>query len=112
MENPPTGQQNVNIKIEDSVLKGSYSNLMFASHNKEEFVLDFMSVFGPQGIQIAKIITSPEHFKRIVAALSDNLTKYEKQFGDIGQAEKLNQNTNANLAAPEPSRSSDWGFTG
>ncbi|MGE5297651.1 MAG: DUF3467 domain-containing protein [Acidobacteriaceae bacterium] len=76
-------QQQINIKIEDSVLKGSYSNLMFASHTKEEFVLDFINVFGPQGIQVAKIITSPGHFKRIVGALNDNLKKYEEQYSAI-----------------------------
>ena len=76
-------QQNVNIKVEDPILKGAYANLMFASHNKEEFVMDYMSVFGPQGIQVAKIIVSPGHFKRIVAALTDNLKKYEEQFGKI-----------------------------
>ena len=82
MANQPN-QQNVNIKVEDAILKGAYSNIMFASHTKEEFVLDFMNVFGPQGIQVAKIITSPGHFKRIVAALTDNLKKYEDQFGTV-----------------------------
>ena len=76
-------QRNVNIKVDDATLKGQYSNLMFASHTKEEFVLDFMSIFGPQGIQVAKIITSPGHFKRMVSALTDNLKKYEQQFGDV-----------------------------
>jgi hypothetical protein len=83
MANEQQGQQNVNIKVEDQILKGTYSNLMFASHNKEEFVMDYMSVFGPQGIQVAKIIVSPGHFKRIVAALTDNLKKYEEQYGKI-----------------------------
>jgi hypothetical protein len=76
-------QQQINIKIEDGILKGSYSNLMFASHTKEEFVLDFINVFGPQGIQVAKIILSPGHLKRVVGALNDNLKKYEEQFGKI-----------------------------
>ncbi len=80
---PQPGQQNVNIKVDDQTLKGVYSNLMFASHTKEEFVLDFMSVFGPQGIQVAKVLLSPGHFKRIVGALTDNLKKYEQQFGEV-----------------------------
>lgn len=81
---PNNGQnQNINIKITDEILKGAYSNLMFASHNKEEFILDFMSVAGPQGVEVAKVITSPGHFKRIVSALNDNLKKYEEQFGKI-----------------------------
>ncbi len=96
-------QQNINIKVTDEILKGTYSNVMFASHNKEEFVLDFMSVFGPQGVQVAKIITSPGHFKRIVAAFNDNLKRYEEQFGKIeGQ---LPTNTPATT-----SESSKFGF--
>ncbi len=82
--------QNINIKVPDEVLKGTYSNNVFISHNKEEFVLDFIhiSFFPPpgQGIATAKIITSPGHFKRMVQALSENLSKYEQQFGKITEA--------------------------
>jgi hypothetical protein len=99
--NPPP-QQNVNIKVEDAILKGAYSNLMFVSHTKEEFVMDFMNIFGPQGIQVAKIITSPGHFKRILAALNDNLKKYESQFGAISG--------NMPTAKPATSESSKFGF--
>lgn len=95
-------QQNINIKITDEVLKGVYSNLMFASHNKEEFVLDFVNVAGPQGIEVAKVFVSPGHFKRIVAALSDNLKKFEEQFGTI-QGE-------APVKTSETSPSSKFGF--
>jgi hypothetical protein len=76
-------QQNINIKITDDILKGAYSNFMVASHNKEEFILDFMNVAGLQGIAVAKVFTSPGHFKRLVAALNDNLKKYEEKFGAI-----------------------------
>lgn len=84
------------------MLKGRYSNLMFASHTKEEFVLDFMSVFGPQGIEVAKILLSPGHFKRMLAALNDNIKKYEDQFGVI--------ESNISNQAPATSESSKFGF--
>ncbi|HTL39376.1 MAG TPA: DUF3467 domain-containing protein [Methylomirabilota bacterium] len=102
METPANQQKNVNIKVEDAILKGAYSNLMVSSHTKEEFVLDFMSVFGPQGIQVAKIITNPGHFKRMVAALTDNLKKYESQFGKI--------ETQAPTDKSNASESSKFGF--
>ncbi len=102
MDNNQPQQANINIKVEDGILKGAYSNVMFASHNKEEFVLDFMSVFGQQGIEVAKVITSPGHFKRIVAALNDNLKKYEEQFG------KIEGGTPNNLGTA--SESSKFGF--
>ncbi|MBI2607399.1 MAG: DUF3467 domain-containing protein [Candidatus Doudnabacteria bacterium] len=83
--------QNINVKIPDDVLKGSYANNMLVSHSKEEFIIDFINVsmFPPpgQGIATAKIITSPGHMKRIVSALTENLKKYEDQFGKIEQAQ-------------------------
>ncbi len=96
-------KQNINIKVTDEVLKGAYSNLVFASHTKEEFILDFVSVFGPQGVEVAKIITSPGHFKRIVAAMQDNLKRYEEQFGKIEVQAPGNQSQNT-------SESSKFGF--
>jgi hypothetical protein len=98
----PQGQ-NINIKIEDQILKGVYSNLMFVSHTKEEFILDFLNAFGPQGIAVAKIITSPGHIKRIAAALTDNIKRYEEQFG------KIESNTPAQ-SQPATSESSKFGF--
>lgn len=79
-------EQNVNIKISDEVLKGQYANMMMITHTKEEFVLDFMNILPPQGIVASRIITSPGHMKRIIAALGENLKKYEDQFGKITEA--------------------------
>lgn len=98
----PTNQQNINIKITDDILKGVYSNFMVASHNKEEFILDFMNVAGLQGIAVAKVFTSPGHFKRMVSALQDNLKKYEEKFGAI--------DVKAPSASAEASESSKFGF--
>ncbi|OGE82724.1 MAG: hypothetical protein A3B10_01705 [Candidatus Doudnabacteria bacterium RIFCSPLOWO2_01_FULL_44_21] len=79
-------QQNINIKIPDEVLKGSYANMMMVSHTQEEFILDFMNILPPSGMVTARIITSPGHLKRIIAALADNLKKYESQFGTVKEA--------------------------
>jgi len=80
-------EQQINIKMPDEVMKGSYANNMFVSHTKEEFILDFvnLSFFPPpgQGIATAKVITSPAHFKRMVSALNENLKKFEEKFGKI-----------------------------
>ena len=72
----------------DEDLKGRYANLMSVSHTGEEFVLDFFSVTpsssgAARGTLVSRVVTSPPHFKRIVAALDDNLQKYEAQFGEI-----------------------------
>jgi len=77
----------VQISASDKDLKGRYANLMSVSHTAEEFVLDFFAVTpgaqGPRGHLVSRVIVSPSHYKRVVAALSDNLRKYEEQFGDI-----------------------------
>jgi len=76
----------IKIKITDEILRGVYANNMAVAHTREEFVLDFINIFPPGGIVNARIITSPGHFKRIIAALQDNMRKYEEKFGVIKEA--------------------------
>jgi dihydrodipicolinate synthase/N-acetylneuraminate lyase len=82
-QQPQQGQQQVQVKIEDSVLRGAYANMMQVAHTQEEFVLDFMNIMGAAGIVSSRVIVSPAHMKRIVAALQDNLKRYEEQHGTI-----------------------------
>jgi len=82
------GNQQIQIKATDEKLKGEYANIMQVLHTKEEFVLDFMNVFPPAGTLNARVIVSPGHFKRMLAAMQDNLKKYESQFGEIQKAEE------------------------
>jgi len=76
----------IQVKLTDDVLGGVYSNSMQVTHTREEFVLDFMSIFPPAGKVNARVIISPGHMKRIILALQDNLRKYEAQFGPIHEA--------------------------
>jgi hypothetical protein len=79
--------QQIQIKADDATLKGVYSNMMQVSHTQEEFALDFMSFLPPQAMLAARVVTSPGHLKRIIAALQDNLKKYEDQFGAVKASE-------------------------
>lgn len=83
MNQPEPQQQQMQVKASDQVLKGEYSNMMQVMHTQEEFVLDFLNVFPPAGTLNSRVIVSPGHMKRIVAALADNLSKYEAQFGAV-----------------------------
>lgn len=83
-------QQQIKIKAADDVLAGKYCNFMNIMHSKGEFVMDFTSLFPPNGTLNARIITSPGHMKRIVAAMRDNLKKYEEKFGAIEVAKVPN----------------------
>jgi hypothetical protein len=76
----------IRIKAKDEVLGGVYANTMIVAHTKEEFVLDFLAVFPPQGILNSRVIISPGHLKRLIRALQENLGKYESKFGTIQEA--------------------------
>lgn len=78
-------KKQLSIEIDDATAQGMYSNLAFLSHSEQEFVLDFMflSPQQPKAKVRARIITSPKHAKRLLAALADNLQKFEARFGPI-----------------------------
>ena len=88
---PPAGgqPQKREIKIADNIPGAEYANAMQANHNKDEFHLMFLNLMGPSGRVTGKIITSPGHFKRMIAAMQENLKKYEEQFGEVTEAAGL-----------------------
>ncbi len=75
--------QQIQIKATDDVLRGTYANALQISHTKDEVVFDFLSLFPPQGHLVSRVLTSPSHAKQILAALEDNLKKYEAQYGKL-----------------------------
>ena len=77
------------IKIVDNIPGSEYANAMQVNHNRDEFQLMFFNLMGLNGRVTGKIITTPGHFKRIIAALHENLLKYEKQFGEVKEAPGL-----------------------
>jgi len=95
-DDPKQPQSQMSIQMDTQNATGVYSNLMMISHRKEEFVLDFLFVQPqrtPQGQSVAnlrsRVITSPEHMKRILKALQENISRYEKSFGPIEEATDL-----------------------
>lgn len=100
MADDPLSAQKIQIHIDPHQGTGVYSNLMLISHRKEEFVLDFLFLQpqrSPNGQTAAtlrsRVITSPEHAKRILRALQENLRRYEDSFGAIEEATDLPQVT-------------------
>jgi hypothetical protein len=85
----PNGQKKeVKVRFPEKLSAGVYANNMFVSHTKEEFIMDFLMIAPPGGVVTSRIIVSPGHIKRIIAALQENIKKYENRFGDIQQAEE------------------------
>jgi hypothetical protein len=81
-------QREVKVTFPGNLRGGVYSNVMVVTHTKEEFVLDFMMVVPPAGSVTARVVTSPGHLKRMISALKENLSRYEKQFGPLTAAEE------------------------
>jgi hypothetical protein len=80
-------QQELQIEITAGAKIPVYANAMRVSHNKEEFVLEFMKIIPPTATLDARIVTSPGHLKRIIKALQENLERYENTFGAIKEAD-------------------------
>jgi hypothetical protein len=84
------GQVQIQIKLDDEVAQGVYANMAMVNHTDAEFILDFIWVQpqAPQAAVRSRVITSPRHMKRLVAAMQENLAKYEAQHGvvDMGVA--------------------------
>jgi len=78
-------QNQINIELKEEVAQGIYSNLAIITHSATEFVVDFVRIM--QGIPKAqvnsRIILTPEHAKRLAAALLDNIAKFESVHGVI-----------------------------
>jgi len=92
-DQPQEQQRQISIQMDAQNATGVYSNLMMISHRKEEFILDFLFVQPqrtPQGQAVAnlraRVITTPEHMKRILKAIEENVGRYEQAFGQIQAA--------------------------
>ena len=83
MENNQDNQ--LNIELSEEIAEGIYSNLAIISHSTSEFVLDFIRLMSgtPKANVKSRIILTPEHAKRLLIALQDNISKYESQMGKI-----------------------------
>lgn len=77
----------IQVAFPDHLRGGAYSNNMIVAHTREEFFLDFLMVAPPTGTVTARVVLSPGHVKRVVAALQENIAKYETSFGPIRAAE-------------------------
>lgn len=84
-ENKKEGQQQMNIELPEDKAEGVYSNLAIINHSHSEFVLDFIQMMPgvPKAKVKSRIVLTPQHAKRLVRALSDNVARFEQTFGEI-----------------------------
>jgi hypothetical protein len=83
--NNQSKQGQLQIDLPQDMVQGVYSNFAIISHSSSEFVVDFASLLpGIQKAQVrSRVVLAPEHAKRLLAALQENVMRYENEFGKI-----------------------------
>ena len=84
MENKEN-QNQLQIQLRPELADGKYTNLAMIGHSGSEFLIDFIFAAPgmPQAPVVSRVIMSPENAKKLLFALTDNIKKYESQFGEI-----------------------------
>jgi len=94
MEQQPGNQ--LNIEISEEVAEGSYANLAIITHSNAEFVIDFVNVMPgtPKSKVKSRVIFTPQHAKRFMKALAENIERYEAGNGNIKDLEQREMTMN------------------
>ncbi|MES2691690.1 MAG: DUF3467 domain-containing protein [Bacteroidota bacterium] len=84
-QNNNNTESQLNIELSEEMAEGTYSNLAIITHSNAEFVVDFIRVMPgvPKAKVKSRIVLTPQHAKRLLMALGDNVLKYEEQHGTI-----------------------------
>src|ERR1700749_4942720 len=91
MADNKTPQENqINIELSEEIAEGTYSNLAIIAHSNQELVIDFIKVMPgvPKAKVKSRIVLTPQHAKRFMKAMVDNIKKFEAQHGDIKDLEE------------------------
>ena len=83
------GPNQISIELKEDIAQGIYSNLAIITHSPSEFIVDFVRIMPgiPKAEVKSRIILTPEHAKRLLMALKDNIAKYEAVHGEIKKVE-------------------------
>ena len=78
-------ENQINIELSEEIAEGEYANLAMIAHSNSEFVIDFIRLMPgiPKAKVKSRIVITPEHAKRFLAALADNINRFEASFGEI-----------------------------
>lgn len=92
MEAQQTPEQQLNIELSEDMADGQYANLAVITHSFAEFVIDFVNVMPnvPKAKVKSRIVMTPQHAKRLMRALVDNIKRYEAAQGVIKDMEQIN----------------------
>lgn len=89
-QNAPKSGQQINIELDEDTAQGTYSNLAIINHSVSEFVVDFVNIMPgtPKSKVKSRIILTPQHAKRLLKALEENVKRFEQNHGEIKDYEK------------------------
>jgi len=78
-------KQGLQLELPQEVAQGEYANFAIITHSSSDFVVDFARVLPgvPKAQVRSRVILAPEHAKRLLAALQENIMRYEKEYGQI-----------------------------
>lgn len=84
-------QNQLNIEISEEVAEGTYANLAIITHSHAEFVIDFVNVMPgtPKSKVKSRVIFTPQHAKRFMKAMIDNIEKFEAMQGTIKDLDEM-----------------------
>jgi len=79
------GRVQLEVRVDDSVAPGVYSNGLMVHTSETELTLDFlhMEPGRPLARVRSRVVVSPRQAKRILRLLGDNLRRYERRFGPV-----------------------------
>jgi hypothetical protein len=92
MEEQNQNPNQINIELSEEIAEGIYSNLAVITHSNSEFVIDFIKMMPgvPKAKVKSRIVLTPQHAKRLMKALKDNIGKFEQQHGPIKDTDMPN----------------------
>lgn len=97
--NEKDNENHLDIQLNEDIAQGIYSNLAVITHSSSEFVVDFVRIMPglPKADVKSRIILTPEHAKRLMLALQDNIKKYEDLNGKIKNVDSPIGSPNTNI---------------
>ncbi len=98
----PDNQNQLNIELSEEVAEGIYSNLAIITHSQSEFIVDFIKMMPgvPKAKVKSRILLTPQHAKRLLNALKENISKFEAANGVIKGTEGPNPGFPMNFGGP------------
>lgn len=85
-------EKQINVEVDEKTAEGTYSNLAIINHSPSEFVIDFINLMpgAPKAKVKSRIILTPQHAKKFLKAMADNVNRFEQAYGTIQDYEQPN----------------------